>query len=106
MKYVVTITPVPYTTVVDTFSGQDVAEEMARQRFRAQIIEGSFPIHFADYSQVQVQEVLMESSPSELPSKKCCCTTVNYHGSGKCVGSDEVAGYCRCCYSRCLPADE
>jgi len=46
-------------------------------------------------------------SPQQFPptTKACCCTTINYHGSGKCKGKDEVAGYCRSCYKRCLPED-
>jgi hypothetical protein len=56
MKYKVTIKPKPVTIEVETLSGPDVAEEWARQIFYSRICDGRLPVHYADYSEVEVSE--------------------------------------------------
>lgn len=55
MNYVVTIQPKPVTFVVNTMSGPDVAEEQARQRFRAMLLSGELPIHEVDHSPAEIE---------------------------------------------------
>lgn len=54
MKHRVIFTFQPVVVEVDTFSGDDVAEEVARGKLRAQIAEGSVPIWMVDCSQATV----------------------------------------------------
>jgi hypothetical protein len=56
MKYHITIKPKPYTMIVESLSGPDVAEEEARRRFLIDIFVGKINIHDADHSEVDIQE--------------------------------------------------
>jgi len=51
---------------------------------------------------MRTEEKHVEKNTSKA---KCCCTTINFHQSGGCTGEVTVAGYCRFCYTQCLPAD-
>ena len=73
MKYHVTIKPKPYTIVVETMSGGDVAEEMARQQFAARVRglhqEATLPIHDADHSKAVVVHVETFQILAQLEAK-------------------------------------